>query len=490
MFTATPNTGYNVNQWSVDGTPVQTGGTTYTLTNVTANHTVSVTFVIQTFTVTPSAGANGSISPSTPQTVNYNASIMFTATPNTGYNVDQWLVDGTLVQTGGTTFTLSNVTADHTVAVSFVIQTFTVTPGTSGNSGSISPNTPQTVNYGGSVMFTATPNAGALINQWLLDGSDIQDGGTSYTLSSVTADHTVTAAFVTPAYVTNHNNNTISYCDINTDGTLSNCIVFNPGASFVTSPSGAAVNATVTFAYFVGPGNNTSVGYCAIHHDGSLSSCTQTGSSFTLPFGIALGAAGTNGAGFAYITDNSNGDITVCAINGNGSFGTCTAYNDLGAPAGITVGQAGTRAANFLYVADQEDGIVFCVINSDGSVPSSTCNITGSGYSFVFAVSLGTVNGTTYLYAVTNSPSAGPYVCPINSNGSVGACINTVGGSGIGFQGIAINAAGTVAYMANGTSVYYCPIVQSGINQGTFGTCTTTGNGFTSPFGIGLSNGQ
>ena len=43
-LTATPNTGYTVNTWSLDGTVVQTGGTTYTLSNIVANHTVAVTF--------------------------------------------------------------------------------------------------------------------------------------------------------------------------------------------------------------------------------------------------------------------------------------------------------------------------------------------------------------------------------------------------------------------------------------------------------------
>ena len=76
---------------------------TFTLNNITANHTVQVTFTLQTFTITPSAGANGTISPSTAQTVNYGSSLTFTATPNTGYVVNSWLLDGTVAQTGGTT---------------------------------------------------------------------------------------------------------------------------------------------------------------------------------------------------------------------------------------------------------------------------------------------------------------------------------------------------------------------------------------------------
>ena len=59
-----------MSNWTVDSTVVQTGGNSYTLTNVTASHSVQVTFYqLPTYTITPSAGANGSISPSTQQPV-------------------------------------------------------------------------------------------------------------------------------------------------------------------------------------------------------------------------------------------------------------------------------------------------------------------------------------------------------------------------------------------------------------------------------------
>jgi hypothetical protein len=126
-FDATPSTGYEVDKWAVDGTDVQTGGATYTLSNITANHTVSVTFKILTYTVTASAGANGSIAPSGAVVVNYGANQAFTATPATNYTVDTWSVDGSVVQTGGTTYTLANITANHTVAVTFKKMTFNLT---------------------------------------------------------------------------------------------------------------------------------------------------------------------------------------------------------------------------------------------------------------------------------------------------------------------------------------------------------------------------
>jgi len=80
---------------------------------------VAVTCAINQYTVTASAGANGSISPSGAQTVNSGANISFTATANSGHAVNQWLVGGSPVQSGGNTFQLSNVTSNQTVSVSF-----------------------------------------------------------------------------------------------------------------------------------------------------------------------------------------------------------------------------------------------------------------------------------------------------------------------------------------------------------------------------------
>jgi hypothetical protein len=120
VFTAKPATGYLVNQWLLDGKAVSgASGTTFKLSNVTANHTVKVTFQIQTFTITPSAGSNGSISPSTVQTIKSGGSATFKATPASGYKVNQWTLDGKTVQTGGSSYTLSNVKASHTIKVTF-----------------------------------------------------------------------------------------------------------------------------------------------------------------------------------------------------------------------------------------------------------------------------------------------------------------------------------------------------------------------------------
>ena len=191
-LTATPNNGYAVQNWAVDGTVVQTGGTTFTLTNISANHTVQVAF-IKTYSITPVAGANGTVAPNTVQTVNRGSNLPFTATPNSGYTVLNWSVDGTVVQTGGTTFTLQDITGNHSVQVAFV-QVFIITPSPGAN-GTIIPNSASAVTAGSSLTFTATPGTGYTVNTWAVDGTVVQTGGTVFTLAMITANHGVQVSF-------------------------------------------------------------------------------------------------------------------------------------------------------------------------------------------------------------------------------------------------------------------------------------------------------
>lgn len=84
---------------------------------------------VQQYMVTSSTGANGSVSPLGTQTANSGTTLTFTAIPDVGYGVNQWLLDGSLVQMGGTSYQLTNLAANHSVNVSF--GTVTLTPGIS-----------------------------------------------------------------------------------------------------------------------------------------------------------------------------------------------------------------------------------------------------------------------------------------------------------------------------------------------------------------------
>jgi hypothetical protein len=138
LFTASPATGYEVDKWTLDGADIQTGGNTYTLSTITATHTVHVTFKIMTYTVTASYGTNGTVDPTGAMTKDYGSSQLFTASPATGYEVDKWTLDGADIQTGGNTYNLENITTIHTVTVTFSRIVFSI----SGYMVEIDGNTP------------------------------------------------------------------------------------------------------------------------------------------------------------------------------------------------------------------------------------------------------------------------------------------------------------------------------------------------------------
>jgi len=196
-FTITPNIGYEIANVLVDG--VSLGAVdTYTFSNVTANHTIEASFSMLTYSITASAGANGSISPSGNVNINYGQNQTFTITPNTGYAIANVLVDG--VSVGAVdNYTFSNVTANHTIEASFSILTYSITA-SAGANGSISPSGNVNTNYGQNQTFTITPNTGYEIANVLVDGVSVGAVDT-YTFSNVTANHTIEASFTLQTYV-------------------------------------------------------------------------------------------------------------------------------------------------------------------------------------------------------------------------------------------------------------------------------------------------
>ncbi len=192
-FTITPDAGYRISDVLVNGSSVG-AISSYTLSSITEPQTVSAKFSLipTNYTITASAGTNGSISPTGSVSVAPGGSQSFTVTPNTGYQVSDVLVDG--VSVGAVTnYTFSDVTANHSISASFAIKNFTITS-SAGSNGAISPSPSATVNYGGSQSFTVTPNTGYQVSDVLVDGVSV-GAVTSYTFSDVTANHSISASF-------------------------------------------------------------------------------------------------------------------------------------------------------------------------------------------------------------------------------------------------------------------------------------------------------
>ncbi len=121
-LTATPNAGSTFTGWSAfcsgsGNCSVMINGSKCTLKMCGPCNT-TVTFTIQTYTITATAGPNGSISPSGAVKVNYGADKTFTIKPNTGYQIADVKVDN--VSKGAvSTYTFKNVTANHTISATF-----------------------------------------------------------------------------------------------------------------------------------------------------------------------------------------------------------------------------------------------------------------------------------------------------------------------------------------------------------------------------------
>ncbi len=234
QFILTPDVGYHIASVSgCGGTPFQSLNVitskkkpkrnallnnTYTTGPITADCTVTAEFAINTYTVTPSAGAHGGISPSSPQTVENNNPISFGINPDAGYHINS--VSGCGGALSGDIYKTGLITGDCTVTASFAIDTHLVST-SAGQGGEINPAS-ATVNDGSTTQFTITPDDGYyLISVSGCGGTPLLSSGATarkqksslsaytYKTGPITADCTVIAEYavsiftVTPSAVGN-----------------------------------------------------------------------------------------------------------------------------------------------------------------------------------------------------------------------------------------------------------------------------------------------
>jgi hypothetical protein len=192
-FTMTPADCYQVADVLVDDVS-QGPLATYTFNNVVADHTISVTFALRTYTITASAGTGGTIDPLGAVVVDCGADQDFTIAAGPCYDIADVLVDG-VPQGPITTYSFTNVRATHTIAASFVLRTYTITA-SAGTGGTIDPNGAVVVNCGSSQGFTIAAIAGYHILDVIVDSAS-QGPLATYTFTNVTEPHTIAATFAT-----------------------------------------------------------------------------------------------------------------------------------------------------------------------------------------------------------------------------------------------------------------------------------------------------
>jgi len=350
-FTITPSAHYHVADVLVDGSSVG-AQTSYNFTNVKADHTIAASFAVDTYTITASAGSNGSISPSGAQTVDYGSSQAFTITPAANYHVADVLVDGSSVG-AVTSHTFTNVAAAHSISATFAIDTFTVTA-SAGSNGGISPTGAQTVNYGGNITFTITPDSGYHVGDVLVDGSSV-GAVTSHTFTNVVATHTISATFAPDT----HN------------------ITASAGSNGAVSPSGTtAVNHGTSQSYTIAPAAHYHVADVLV--DGS-SVGAQTGYTFT-------NVAGAHTISATFAIDQ----FTIAASAGTGGSITPSGSVsvDYGTSKSFTV-----AAAPGYHIADVlVDGV------SQGAVASFTFTTVTAGHAVAASFAPGTATSQDICY--------------------------------------------------------------------------------------------
>ncbi|MBL0012211.1 MAG: hypothetical protein IPP30_00135 [Flavobacterium sp.] len=197
---------YSSYSWStgaISRTISVAAASTYSVTVTDSNGCTAIasaTTVLDTKTITASAGANGSISPNGATVVNCGANQTYTITPSACYQIATVLVDGVNNPTavGSGTFTFSNVSAAHTISASFSLRTFTITASTGAN-GSITPLGATNVNCGANQTYTITPSSSCYqIATVLVNGVNNPTAVSSgtFTFTNVTAAHTISATFL------------------------------------------------------------------------------------------------------------------------------------------------------------------------------------------------------------------------------------------------------------------------------------------------------
>ncbi len=208
--TASPATGWKVGSWSGTNNNASTSNTN-TVTMPNAARTVTVNYILKTYSLTVSkAGTGSGTVTSSPagiscgsdcsQTYNYNTSVTLTAAPSTSSTFTGW--SGACTGTGSCIVTM---TAAKSVTATFTLKTYTLTVSKAGNgSGTVTSNPAgiscgsdcsQTYNYNTSVTLTAAAASGSTFTGW--SGACTGTGTCNLTM---TAAKSVTATFTRNCY--------------------------------------------------------------------------------------------------------------------------------------------------------------------------------------------------------------------------------------------------------------------------------------------------
>ncbi|MDD3568608.1 MAG: X2-like carbohydrate binding domain-containing protein [Bacteroidales bacterium] len=267
VFTATPADGYQVKQWTLNSQVVADNtSNALVVPSIDADVTVTVEFEPiepDTYKVTYSVvGSDGTLTAtaddnpiSSGDDIVAGSTIVFTASPEVGYTIKGWTVNGDLLtEFSDDIYTIPNLAADVVVTVEFepiVPETYTVTFSVVGSNGSLAATangegitSGASVEEGSLVVFTASPSAEHRVKEWTINGEVIPDN-TSNELSivSLDGDVSVTVSFeeVIPQIYT------VTFSVVEVDGETNGTLTATANASNISSGDSVEEGSAVEF---------------------------------------------------------------------------------------------------------------------------------------------------------------------------------------------------------------------------------------------------
>lgn len=192
---ASPEEGYRVQSWTVNGNVQSEASNTLVLNATDTNYEVSVRFVKSvagiSFGPTDAGDEQGYISEAIAGGVSQlnnasgginlseGASISFTATPAIGYEVDYWMINSAKVDgtDGLTEYTYTSLGTSESVYIEphFVQIEYTVTASVSNGAIAITPSLDENKARGGETLtFTVIPDSGYAVQKWRVNGEEIE----------------------------------------------------------------------------------------------------------------------------------------------------------------------------------------------------------------------------------------------------------------------------------------------------------------------------
>ncbi|MDF9867276.1 hypothetical protein OKW22_000845, partial [Bacilli bacterium PM5-3] len=193
-ITYSADANHKIKSVTVDGVEVDkaANASSYTFTNVTANHTIAVEYEINTYKITTSV-VNGTIDATATVEHGDNKTITYSADAN--HKIKSVTVDGVEVDkvANASSYTFTNVTANHTIVVEYEIKTYKVE--TYVINGTIDDH--KEVNHGDKHTVNYKPNDNHELVSIKVNGvkQDHSKCTSSYTFESVEKNHKIVVEY-------------------------------------------------------------------------------------------------------------------------------------------------------------------------------------------------------------------------------------------------------------------------------------------------------